>query len=75
MTKSGSARPPLHALVEAIKATLKDAIAHSHRVNGENRFLVYDREGQRCPRRGCPGTVRRIVQAGRSTFFCPVCQR
>ena len=35
-------------------------------------FAVYDREGQPC---GCGGTVRRIVQGGRSTFYCPRCQR
>ncbi len=41
---------------------------------GENPFLVYAREGERCPR--CRrGTIRRIVQAQRSTFFCPRCQR
>ena len=31
--------------------------------------------GKPCPRRGCHGTIRRITQAGRSTYFCPVCQR
>jgi formamidopyrimidine-DNA glycosylase len=75
VTRSGTPRPQLQHLVDAIRATLKHAIARSHRVNGEDRFLVYDREGQRCPRRGCSGTIRRIVQTGRSTFFCPVCQR
>src|SRR4030095_11120864 len=35
-------------------------------------FAVYDREGQPC---ACGGTVKRIVQGGRSTFFCPKCQR
>jgi len=40
---------------------------------GENPFLVYEREGQRCPR--CRrGRIRRLVQAGRSTYFCPSCQ-
>jgi formamidopyrimidine-DNA glycosylase len=40
---------------------------------GENPFLVYDREGERCPR--CRrGRIRRIVQAGRSTYLCPRCQ-
>jgi len=37
-----------------------------------SRLQVYDREGQPCP--GCEGRVERIVQAGRSTFFCPSCQ-
>ena len=37
-----------------------------------SRFLVYDREGQPC---ACGGSVARIVQVGRSTFYCPKCQR
>ncbi len=41
---------------------------------GANPFLVYDREGETCPR--CRrAKIRRIVQAGRSTYFCPRCQR
>jgi formamidopyrimidine-DNA glycosylase len=40
-----------------------------------SRFRVYERAGEPCPRRGCEGTIKRIVQAGRSTFFCPRCQR
>ena len=39
----------------------------------QDEARVYGREGQPCPR--CGGTVRRIVQAQRSTFFCPSCQR
>ena len=38
-------------------------------------FRVYDREGRPCPTPGCGGTVARIVQSGRSTFWCPSCQR
>lgn len=38
----------------------------------ENYFLVYDRAGETCPR--CQTSIRRIVQAGRSTFYCPRCQ-
>jgi formamidopyrimidine-DNA glycosylase len=38
-------------------------------------FDVYGREGQPCHRDGCPGVIRRIVQSGRSSFFCPQCQR
>ena len=74
-TRSGGPTDAMLALVRAIKQTLRDAIAHNHRVSGEDRFRVYDREGEACPRRGCPGTINRIVQAGRSTFFCPVCQK
>lgn len=70
---SGAPRPTLRALVRAIRETLHDALAD--RPEADDRFRVYDREGERCPRRGCRGTIRRIVQAGRSTFFCPCCQR
>jgi formamidopyrimidine-DNA glycosylase len=41
----------------------------------QQKFAVYDREGERCPRTGCRGTIRRIVQSGRSTFYCPSCQK
>lgn len=41
----------------------------------QHTFSVYGREGEACLRAGCKGTIRRIVQAGRSTFYCPVCQR
>jgi len=75
VTRGGAPTPRAQVLVDAIKATLRDAIANRHRAAGPDRFLVYDREGQRCPRRGCPGQIRRRTQAGRSTFFCPVCQR
>jgi formamidopyrimidine-DNA glycosylase len=74
------------ALVDAIKAVLKDAIQAGgsslrdhRRADGslgdfQHNFLVYDREGQPCPG-GCKGVVKRIVQAGRSTFYCPGCQK
>ena len=41
----------------------------------QHTFRVYDREAAPCPTPGCAGTVTRIVQSGRSTFFCPRCQR
>jgi formamidopyrimidine-DNA glycosylase len=41
----------------------------------QHHFQVYDREDEKCPTRGCRGTVKRIVQNGRSTFYCPVCQK
>lgn len=40
----------------------------------QHRFSVYDREDEPCPRTGCQGRISRIVQAGRSTFYCPSCQ-
>ena len=41
----------------------------------QHRFNVYDRENNPCNTDGCDGTVKRIVQSGRSTFYCPTCQR
>jgi formamidopyrimidine-DNA glycosylase len=72
-------------LVEAIKAVLKDAIEAGgsslrdhRRADGslgdfQHNFRVYDREGEPCP--GCKGTIKRVVQVGRSTFYCPSCQK
>ena len=73
------------ALARAIKKVLADAIkaggsslrdyAHTDGELGEfqHRFAVYDREGAPCPR--CKTKIRRITQAGRSTFYCPKCQK
>jgi formamidopyrimidine-DNA glycosylase len=73
---SGAPREAAHRLVAAIKRVLEDAIARqSGSPYRDARFLVYDREDERCLKSGCHGTVRRRVQAGRSTFYCPVCQR
>jgi formamidopyrimidine-DNA glycosylase len=75
------------ALVDAIKAVLKDAIEAGgsslrdhRRTDGDlghfqHNFRVYDREGKPCATKGCGGTVKRIVQNGRSTFYCPSCQK
>ena len=41
----------------------------------QQRFAVYDRAGEKCQTPGCRGTIRRIVQSGRSTFYCPSCQK
>ena len=41
----------------------------------QHAFRVYDRAGAACPAEGCTGQVARIVQSGRSSFFCPRCQR
>lgn len=74
-------------LAAAVRQVLTDAIAAGGttlrdfaRPDGElgyfqHAFRVYGREGQDCPREGCSGAVRRIVQSGRSSFFCPTCQR
>lgn len=66
-------------LAEAIQAggsTLRDYAAADGALGYfQHRFCVYDREGEACARGGCGGTVERIVQAGRSTFFCRRCQQ
>jgi formamidopyrimidine-DNA glycosylase len=86
-TRAGAPTPHAERLVAAVKRVLEDAIAAGgsslrdhRRTDGElgsfqHKFRVYDREGGRCPTRGCAGIVRRIVQNGRSTFYCPVCQQ
>jgi formamidopyrimidine-DNA glycosylase len=86
-TRAGAPTPHAERLVAAIREVLEAAIAAGgsslrdhRRTDGElgsfqHKFRVYDREGGRCPTRGCPGIVRRVTQNGRSTFFCPVCQK
>jgi formamidopyrimidine-DNA glycosylase len=69
-TSTGAPRPQAVALAAAVVKVLERAIAKP-----TARFKVYERAGTPCPRRNCGGTIRRIVQAGRSTFYCPVCQR
>jgi formamidopyrimidine-DNA glycosylase len=41
----------------------------------QHRFAVYDRGGKPFPGKDCSGTVKRIVQSGRSSFYCPKCQK
>jgi formamidopyrimidine-DNA glycosylase len=74
-TAAGRSTPGAARLAQAIKAVLREAIARKEGPYRASRFRVYDREGEPCPTRGCRGTIRRISQAGRSTFYCPVCQR
>ena len=74
---------PLH---QAIKSVLKKAIKaggstlQDHRqVDGklgyfQHQFNVYGREGEPCATRGCSNTIKRIVQNGRSTYYCTKCQ-
>jgi formamidopyrimidine-DNA glycosylase len=81
-TRNGAPREPARRLVDAVRKVLTQALTRRAAADGEDvdggdprTFRVYDREGEPCRRRGCPGTIRRIVQAGRSTFYCPICQR
>jgi formamidopyrimidine-DNA glycosylase len=75
-TRAGAPRRGAERLAAAIKTVLKRAIrlSGSDRYRG-SRFRVYDREGDPCPTRGCRGVIARRWQAGRSTFYCPVCQQ
>lgn len=62
------------SLTAAIRTVLDRGRVGGRRYReGENRFRVYDREGEPCQR--CGTSIERIVQAGRSTCFCPNCQR
>src|SRR5207237_8045543 len=75
-TATARPRPSCDRLVAAIKSVLRRAIVlkESDRYR-ESRFRVYDHEGEHCPTPGCHGTIVRTWQAGRSTFYCHVCQR
>jgi formamidopyrimidine-DNA glycosylase len=85
--RTGAPNERAERLVEAIKAVLHEAIKAGgsslrdhRRTDGDlgmfqHNFRVYDREGEPCPTPGCGGTVKRIVQSGRSTFYCPSCQK
>ncbi|UYV37566.1 bifunctional DNA-formamidopyrimidine glycosylase/DNA-(apurinic or apyrimidinic site) lyase [Rhodobacteraceae bacterium D3-12] len=79
--------PRVATLVPIIRDVLTQAIAAGgsslkdfRQASGElgyfqHRFDVYDRQGAPCPTPQCSGEIRRIVQAGRSSFYCPQCQR
>ncbi|SFJ15289.1 DNA-(apurinic or apyrimidinic site) lyase [Bosea sp. OK403] len=85
-TATGRPRPAAHALAQIIREVLEEAItsggstlrdfAHADGSLGyfQHRFRVYDREGQPCVTPGCGSVVKRLVQSGRSTFYCESCQ-
>ena len=66
-------------LNEAIRAggsTLQDfAGTDGEKGEYQQRFSAYDREGEKCTNKNCTGHIKRIAQAGRSTFYCPTCQK
>ncbi|ESZ47470.1 MULTISPECIES: bifunctional DNA-formamidopyrimidine glycosylase/DNA-(apurinic or apyrimidinic site) lyase [unclassified Mesorhizobium] len=84
---SKKAKEQSERLAEAIRSVIADAIAaggsslrdyvHTDGSLGyfQHSFAVYDREGEPCPTPGCRGHIERIVQSGRSTFYCRTCQR
>lgn len=87
VTPTGRPRKELELLAESIRAVIADAIEaggsslRDHiQTDGtlgyfQHSFCVYDREGEPCRTPGCGGTVERIVQAGRSSFYCHRCQK
>jgi formamidopyrimidine-DNA glycosylase len=86
-TKTAKPTPAAERLVAAVKAVLGDAIRAGgstlrdyRKADGalgefQKAFDVYGREGEACRKKGCRGRVRRKTQGGRSTFYCPACQR
>lgn len=86
-TKAGKPTEKTHRLADIIRDVLSEAVEaggstlRDHaQVDGslgyfQHSFRVYDREGEPCVTPECTGTVERLVQSGRSTFYCPVCQK
>ena len=86
-TKTGKPTAAAGRLADAVRAVIAEAIEaggsslRDHRqADGslgyfQHSFSAYDREGHPCPAPGCRQAIRRIVQSGRSTFYCPSCQR
>jgi formamidopyrimidine-DNA glycosylase len=87
VTPTGRPKKELVALTEAIRDVIADAVAaggsslRDHiQTDGslgyfQHSFAVYDQEGRTCATPGCGGTVLRIVQSGRSSFYCATCQK
>lgn len=87
VTKKGLPTQRLVTLTQVIRDVIGEAIEaggsslRDHKQTDgslgyfQHSFSVYDREHAACPTLNCKGTVKRIVQSGRSTFYCPTCQR
>ncbi len=87
LVKAKSHDPRLDDLLRHIKDILNEAIfvggstlqdfvgADGAKGAYQQRFSAYDREGENCSNEGCNGQIKRIAQAGRSTFYCPTCQK
>ncbi len=85
--KTGAPTQGAERLAQDIRIILEEAVRsggsslRDHRQTDgtlgyfQHQFRVYDREGEDCPTQSCPGTIRRIIQSGRSTFYCPKCQK
>ena len=84
-------RGPMKDRADALAAIIRDVLNEAVAAGGsslrdyaqtdgslgyfQHRFRVYDREGEPCPTPDCGGTIERLVQSGRSTFYCPKCQK
>ena len=87
LRRDGTATTRANRLASCIREVLLEAVAAGgsslrdhRRTDGslgyfQHSFRVYDRAGDPCPKLTCSGAITRIAQGGRSTFFCPVCQR
>ena len=87
VTKAGQPTARLELLATGVRQVLTEAIeaggstlrdfrdAEGGSGYFQHSFKVYDREGEPCLTPGCSGTIRRIVQSGRSSFYCPQCQK
>lgn len=85
--RDGTPTVRAHKLATVIREVLLEAVAaggsslRDHRQTDgslgyfQHSFRVYDREDHPCPKIRCAGIVKRVVQNGRSTFFCSTCQR
>ena len=87
VAKTGKPTAAAERLAQAIRQVLEEAVAAGGSSISDHRqpdgdlgyfqhaFRVYDREAAPCPTPGCRGVVRRVVQSGRSTFYCGECQK
>lgn len=85
--QGGKATPRTELLATVIREVIAEAIdaggssLRDHKQTDgslgyfQHSFKVYDQEGNPCKADGCNATIKRIVQSGRSTFYCPSCQR
>ena len=79
MLQSAAMAESLGATPTAVTAALLHDIGYFVHSDGSSGYMqqnywVYDRAGEPCLNPGCPGTIAREVQAGRSTFYCATCQ-
>ena len=75
-TASGAPRPGAVRLAAAIKQVLQEAVARASKARYRGgRFRVYDRAGERCRHTNCAGVIAQRTQTGRTTYYCPVCQK